>query len=321
MIVDRMGMRFSLILGGCSGALSTTAYWAVARQFFPIHHVVAILSILAVLICLSCGLIIGSIFKLTLLCGGAESKGSAVGVAKGFVGLGAGVYAIIYQALRTAEESALNFILVLAFFFLVCAVIPAWLLLPHKRLMTPMRIKIETQPLHFHMLYVSIFVLASVIVGTSIHAIMLENDDNSETGMSSKHSRNWAKVGVILVIWLGPIWSLLVLPRNAAHEETSVMPIDERKLTMKEPIQIINEKEALVSSYQNSDMSLTPVPPSSDMNLYELLQTPSAWLMLWTTTILVGSGTYKTNNVCSRLRLLLSVCLTCNQTFDYLHSL
>ena len=34
-----------------------------------------------------------------------------------------------------------------------------------------------------------------------------------------------------------------------------------------------------------------------DRNLLQMLQTPSAWLLLWTSTILVGSGTYKTNNM------------------------
>jgi hypothetical protein len=34
-----------------------------------------------------------------------------------------------------------------------------------------------------------------------------------------------------------------------------------------------------------------------DRNLVQMLQTPSAWLMLWTTTILVGAGTVETNNM------------------------
>jgi hypothetical protein len=34
-----------------------------------------------------------------------------------------------------------------------------------------------------------------------------------------------------------------------------------------------------------------------DKNLYEMLQTPTAWLLLWTGTILAGSGTVETNNL------------------------
>ena len=108
LVVDRMGTRFSMSLGGTAGVVFTMIYWAVARQFVHLACVVLTLSILAVAICLSCGLIIGSIFKLAIMCGGDTTKGSAVGVAKGFVGLGAGVYATIFQALRTADESALD---------------------------------------------------------------------------------------------------------------------------------------------------------------------------------------------------------------------
>jgi sugar phosphate permease len=94
-VVDRRGMRFSMCLGGHTGALSTIACWAVARQFLVLPHVVAltVLSLLAVAICLSCGLIIASVFKLMLTCGGPDARGFAVGIAEGFVGLGAGVCA------------------------------------------------------------------------------------------------------------------------------------------------------------------------------------------------------------------------------------
>jgi hypothetical protein len=34
-----------------------------------------------------------------------------------------------------------------------------------------------------------------------------------------------------------------------------------------------------------------------NMNLLQLIRTPSAWLLLWTTTILVGAGTVETNNM------------------------
>jgi len=34
-----------------------------------------------------------------------------------------------------------------------------------------------------------------------------------------------------------------------------------------------------------------------DMNLFQMLQTPTAWMMLWTGTIIVGGGTVETNNL------------------------
>lgn len=287
MVVDRMHMRFSMILGGSSGALSTLLYWAVARQFVPVSHVVAFLSILAIVICLSCGLIIGSIFKLTLICGGPD-KGAAVGVAKGFVGLGAGVYATIFQALRTADETALDFIPVLSFFFIVCVVVPAYLLLLPKGQFKPENMDMQTTPLHFRTLYLSLFVLACVIVGSSIIDIVGADDGDPTTGMSAKHSRDYKKVIMLLLIWLGPIWSLLFLPRRI--EESPAATRDEEIPHVDKPA---SEKTALVSPAVNIEVE----EASIDFNLQEMLQTPSAWLMLWTTVILVGSGTYKTNNM------------------------
>mmetsp|Transcript_2404 Transcript_2404/g.6467 ORF Transcript_2404/g.6467 Transcript_2404/m.6467 type:complete len:279 (-) Transcript_2404:112-948(-) len=42
-----------------------------------------------------------------------------------------------------------------------------------------------------------------------------------------------------------------------------------------------------------------PPPPSStrDKNLLQMLRTPSAWMMLWVTTVLCGAGTVETNNL------------------------
>lgn len=86
-VVDRMKMRFSMALGGIAGAAFTTIFWAFCRYphvfTFVMVYPVGTLSILAVAICLSCGLIVGSIFKLTLLCGGPDGTGPSVGIAKG----------------------------------------------------------------------------------------------------------------------------------------------------------------------------------------------------------------------------------------------
>jgi hypothetical protein len=296
-VVDRKGMRFSMCLGGCAGALSTMIYWAVSRQFFPVFHPVSLLSLLAVAICLSCGLIIGSIFKLTLVFGGAETRGSAVGVAKCFVGLGAGVYATIFQGLRTTSESALDFLPVIAFFFILCTALPAWFLLPTKEQAVPDLIMIQTTPLHFRTLYISLFVLGTVILVTSIIDIMNENDPST----SSSHGRDYGRVALILIIWLGPIISLLYLP---GKQEKKGPLADSLTYEAQKPLggqHDKNEEEQMVllDSYQSSSSQIDEVvvEPPTELSLPEMLQTPSAWFMLWTTMILVGSGTYKTNNM------------------------
>lgn len=290
-------MRFSMILGGSSGAISTLMYWAVARQFVHVAHVVAILSILAVAICMSCGLIIGSIFKLTLICGGSD-KGPAVGVAKGFVGLGSGVYATIFQALRTSEETALDFIPVMSVFFIVCVVVPAYFLLLPRGELKAENMQTQTTPLHFHTLYLSLFILACVIVASSVNDIIAADDGNS-----AAESRNFKKTCMLLTIWLGPIWSLLILPKRSGEELEFTKGNDSEILTVEPPP---SEKTSLVNSSRKSiptgDIATLQEPP--ELNLLEMLQTPSAWLMLWTTTILVGSGTYKTNNMAEMVESL-----------------
>ena len=297
LVVDRMDTRFSMILGGSSGAISTLLYWAVARQFVHVTHVVAILSILAVALCMSCGLIIGSIFKLTLICGGSD-KGSAVGVAKGFVGLGSGVYATIFQALRAADETALDFIPVMSVFFVVCVVFPAYFLLLPRGQLTPENMQTQTTPLHFHTLYLSLFILACVIVVSSINDIIAADDGNPVA-----ESRSYKKTFMVLLIWLGPIWSLLILPKRGREELESTPAGDAEIAHVESPP---SEKTALVTGSQKSipigDIAKQHEQP--ELNLLEMLQTPSAWLMLWTTTILVGSGTYKTNNMAEMVESL-----------------
>ena len=302
MVVDRRGTRFSLIMGGVSGALSVMTYWAVARQFVVVSYVMAVLSTLAVCICLSCALIVGSIFKLTLLCGGPHSTGAAVGVAKGFVGLGSGVYACIFQALRTQSESAIDFLPVIASFFLICASTPALLLLPTKQQAAISAIQYETGPHHFRTMYLSLFVLFLVIIGSSVGDLLKEHDRTA-----SPQKRDYWKVALILVVWLGPITSLLYLPRQQQEDrpilsqETTKEDTEENATTSQQQQQQ-QEAKPLVESYQNSSptapvVAETIVEQPVNLNLAQMLQTPSAWLMLWVTTILVGSGTYKTNNM------------------------
>ena len=332
LVVDRKGMRFSMTLGGCSGCFTTLLYWCVAREFIPFlaaktSLVVPVLFLLAVLISLSCGLIVGSIFKLTLFCGGPHDKGSAVGIAKGFVGLGAGVYATIFQALRTPDQSALDFLPVIAFFFIICAALPAILLLPTKAEACPSLIVIETTPLHFRTLYTSLLLLGILIVVSSLSDILYYAEAGGDNP-ALNDGRNYGRVAIIVLLWLGPILSLLILPRKkdsalkTNHNEvfhitqdeecTDRMQNEEREkqqLLAKAKDSPIKQHPNYYNSTTNTDdtdqadqMAATDVgpldlPPRHDSSLPEMLQSPSAWLMLWTCTILVGSGTSKTNNM------------------------
>ena len=338
LVVDRMKMRFSMSLGGVSGAVFTTMYWLLCRHpsAFPIfqQHPVSILSLLAVAICLSCGLIVGSVFKLTMLCGGPDGKGPSVGVAKGFVGLGSGIYATIFQAFRSESESGLDFLPVIAFFFLVCATLPALMLLPTREQSHPHLMNMETTHLHFRTMYGSLFILCLFIIGSALTDIWWE-----PTSLQPKR-RSIGKVILILLLWLGPIASLLVLPRKKeqddekteASEITSLVPnpnecsplsfssTPEEDGTLdqgdhNEAIQnswrAVQEEEQQhgygrnkKTQYKDDSVSMPMLTTKNvvvdfraDLSLPEMLRTPSAWLMLWICLCLVGSGTCKTNNM------------------------
>ncbi|CAB9527502.1 Nodulin-like [Seminavis robusta] len=206
MVVDRMKMRFSMSCGGLSGATFTTIYWILCRNpglspFFR-DHPVAVLSCLAIAICLSCGLIVGTSSS-SHLCGGRDGKGPAVGIAKGFVGLGSGVYATLFQAIRDDNESTLDFLLVIAFFFILNATLPALFLLPPKEESHPRLMRMETTPLHFRTMYASLAVLCLFILGSAICDIWSVSDDQPK-------GRNFGNVLMILILWLGPIVSLFL---------------------------------------------------------------------------------------------------------------
>lgn len=122
--VDRFGSRFGMSIGGMTGSVSLMLFWLVVKEYFPSvidnddpTTVVVILSILNVIIFLSCALVTGSVFKIISCQCGPGSKGSAVGVAKGFVGLGSGAYACLFESMRQPFMSELDFLPLCAFFF------------------------------------------------------------------------------------------------------------------------------------------------------------------------------------------------------------
>jgi hypothetical protein len=79
-----------------------------------------------------------------------------------------------------------------------------------------------------------------------------------------------------------------------------------------EPIATQQEEESLPGDEESSDeedeedgtgqgqevrATASSYSSTEDKNLFQMLQTPSAWMMLWITTILAGGGTVETNNL------------------------
>ena len=172
MIVDAWGARSAMAAGGLSNTVNLTLYWIIAteRVHLPdIDVLVLVLSLLGVLIFMGCALVTGSVFKAIVESCGPGTKGKAVGCAKGYVGVGSGVYVCLFGALfgssgpqhlvgpeetsaklssifiqritfladddntpQNSELKPLNFLLMAAVLSTLAATLPALILLPKQ---------------------------------------------------------------------------------------------------------------------------------------------------------------------------------------------
>lgn len=137
LMVDQWGIKFGMVGGGILGAMALVSFWAVATQhgqddegrlLLEQHHyeqpantntLVAILSGCAVVIFMASALVTGSVFKIMVKSTSHEHRGQAVGAAKGYVGLGSGAYAVLFESLRRSTD--LDFLPMAAFFFIAAA--------------------------------------------------------------------------------------------------------------------------------------------------------------------------------------------------------
>jgi len=290
MCSDRFGPRCALSSGGISGAVSLLLYWAVAKQIIPVDRsfLVPVLCALGVMVFMSSSLVTGAVFKLIVSTCGPGTKGSAVGAAKGYVGLGAGAYAILFQSLRGNGllESDLDFLPMAAFCTLFAVTLPSLCLLPSKQDFDAGPTTDLSTSTHFRTLYLGLVALAILVLGNSLVSLFFKSDDDV--------GPDYFMAAVILFVWFGPIIGLLCLP-DSTHtalptEEFGLVPLNEgRRRFRDEPS----------SSYDDEDEDDQVVVQErhDTRNLWQMLGTFPAWLMLWTTTILVGGGTIMTNNM------------------------
>jgi len=355
MIVDTFGTKVGLVAGGIQGAVSLSLYWCVATQLWPLERflLVPTLSFLGVLIFLSCALITGSVFKIIVSTCGPGSKGTAVGAAKGYVGLGAGVYACMFNSLRDKGQSDLDFLPMAAFFFLACVTVPSFILMPsHKKVQETLVFHDESTPLHFRSLYCSLVVMATLIIVNSLRE--LYDDDEAKEKDPTSGGPNIPMALFLTTVWVGPIFCLQLLPKKSTLEPPPPQSEEEEGenlLNDQGTVEIIGDSageislqrlmrkshSSINSSERNASRGLvvtaandSEVPSflripdgtpedfhdnhpnlsldhqvaeienqedEEDKNLWQMLQTPTALLMLFTATILVGGGIVETNNM------------------------
>jgi Nodulin-like len=352
LIVDRMGVKTGLVSGGIQGAVSLSLYWGVATEFFPVERwmLVPTLSALGVTIFLSCALITGSVFKIIVSTCGPGSKGTAVGAAKGYVGLGAGVYASLFESLRSPTQSDLDFLPMAGFFFIACVTIPSMVMMPNHDMIRNTTFEDESTPNHFRALYVSLMAMACLIIAQSLQELMGYNDARKKQNPEDT-GPNFLLAIFLVVVWLGPIYGLQWWPKKSTLPPPEPTEIEEQEgeSLLQDVMEDRRESSGDISlqrmhlgedHVENHDDFLRIPGSDADVvesgltlntinlnqpqeveeefdnnkNLWQMLQTPTAWLMLWTTTILVGGGIVETNNMgqvrpCIHVDLVVFICL------------
>ena len=304
MAVDAFGPKFCFVSGGSLGCIFLLVYWCVAMQFIYVDRsfVVLVLSFLGIGTYMSCAMVTGSVFKLIVSTCTSNSKGKAVGAAKGYVGLGSGAYTCMFEYLSL--ESELDFLPLAAVFAVMVVSVPALLLLPNSTTTTTNVINVVdgTTKWHFKIVYCGLLVLGAVVVGSSISQLFGGSQD-----------ANYGMAVAVAAAWFVPIISLLCLPIAPTSTDTTDNDDDQIELipTSKAqnnqnnghvPIPQHDSDEFVIEDEEEEEdvidvVQIKPVDQKSDYTLLEMLGTIPAWCLLWTCTLLAGGGTIMTNHV------------------------
>jgi len=299
LFVDKCGERCAMISGGVLGASALMSFWVIARKFIsvPEEGIVAILSLCGVLMFMGSALITGSVFKLIVRNTLPINKGGAVGVAKGFVGLGSGAFSVLFEALD--RKTDLDFLPLAAFFFLAACTLPAVCFLPGKN--NCQRMDVST-PAHYSSLYLGLVAMAVLVVGQAFLELMEGNEERN----NQRDGPDYLMATLVPCVWFGPILGLFLLP-TATHavlpsdvqdeDDDSPLTATEKESTLYKDDPELEESDEEGVDEMGGEPDVTSSDRLQDRNLAQVLMTVPAWLMLWTCVIAVGGGTVMTNNM------------------------
>lgn len=192
LMVDHCGPRQALQFGGSALGILLGCNWLVAKRFveLPQSWIVPVLASLAFLTFAANSLVIGSVFKsLVVTC--RHGKGAAVGAAKAYVGLGAGVYVSLFDAIfnpstaSTSSSSDLDFLLLASVASFVCIALPGCIpgLLPGRNELK--RLVDATTSRHFQVVYLGLAGMACAVLGSSVRIMFRPHPSTSSTAPSS----------------------------------------------------------------------------------------------------------------------------------------
>lgn len=219
MIVDSFGPRMAMITGGLGNTIHLTCYWMIVTERWKLQNLnvlIVLLCILGVLIFMGCALVTGSVFKVIVESCGKGTKGKAVGCAKGYVGVGSGVYVCLFGAIfggssshggaklstspllvsslsssldgpQNPELNSLNFLIMAAILSFLAAVLPPLCLLPKQTsrgVSSYKNIRDGTRNVHFRVIYAGLTLLGFWVVGISLTEIDNTGNGGDNGGVS-----------------------------------------------------------------------------------------------------------------------------------------
>ena len=327
LFVDSWGSRTALIVGGLIQSIGLLGYWVVSRfayRLLPTGLLIPALSLLSVVIFTSNNLVIGGVFKAIVVSCELGTKGKAVGAGKAYLGLGAGVFSCLFRALRQVWTTAsdLDFLAMSACLAVGAIALPAWLALPTQLAVEKRGTRDDSTPTHYTVLYAGLFVLASVVVGSSASFLFrplpeagdtsfandqgLEAEETTNDGSTTGMVPEWLHGVLVLALWVGPVTGLLLLPtkessklnqKSYRRSESAARQKIRKAMELDEAPP--DERMRLVdfTSYSTdpsfddevNEASCETPQQVTDLGLTEMLQTIPAWLFLGASIILVGS--------------------------------
>jgi hypothetical protein len=186
------------------------------------------------IIFLSCALITGSVFKIIVGQTLPHHKGHAVGAAKGYVGLGSGAYAVLFESLK--RQSDLDFLPMAAFFLVAAATFPALFLLPGRN-DPSMRVDMSTLS-HYSSLCLGLVAMAVLVIGQSIVELVATGNKDLLLLLQSDKP-DYLTTFMVPLVWFGPILGLLILPK-ATHTllPTDILNVDDNVPLTRDTIKV-----------------------------------------------------------------------------------
>jgi len=328
MVVDRCGTRFSFVAGASTCLIALLSFWHFARTTTSTTtslddtnnaFLVVQLSLLGMVSFMGTALIIGSVFKTIVVCSERHHKGTLVGIAKGYTGLGAGTFTCIFEGLRSQHNSTkgasttfldstnLGFLPV-ASITTFLTIFPAIYMLPPPSTMVATTSALESRSkLHgsfssqqISVMYLGLTMLGIAVIGIS--AMIVVDTENSD------HDNILTEYGYLVAVSLVCIWILpsfivayCCLP--AEDERGDTLPPSTAIDAAQEGCDEDEEDDALIATEEtrltstSQDTVMIENNNKTDLNLSEALQTAELWLLFYGCTVVVGSGTMLTNNM------------------------